>query len=68
MDAVQEQYRYSVFIAILFIISVKMNALKFISSVNGALVTLFNMQACFFDLKVFFMFVLFVFLCCAFEL
>lgn len=48
MDAVQEQYRYSVFIAILFIISVKMNALKFISSVNGALVTLFNMQACFF--------------------
>lgn len=47
MDAVQEQYRYSVFIAILLIISVKMNALKFISSVNGALVTLFNMQACF---------------------
>lgn len=47
MDAVQEQYRYSVFIAILFIISVKMNALKFIISVKGALVTLFNMQACF---------------------
>lgn len=47
MDAVQEQYRYFVFIAILLIVSLKMIALKFKISVKGALVTLFNMQACF---------------------
>lgn len=46
-DAVQEQYRYSVFIAFLLIISVRISALNFLISVKGALVTLFNMQACF---------------------